>query len=267
MRATLKASRWLLPLAAVLAALEGCGGGHGGGSAAAAPTGDAIPTGVWQGSFTAADGITRGFDLIVAPDGLFVGIVASSGLNGRFLIGNGDTTLNAFTATGTVFAQAGEALLPNGQESGALTVLDGSIVTQESLKGSYSGAGESAAFALGYSDGLTSRGASLDAVTGVYEVYPPVGLNDVSLAISGSTLTFATDGGCNGAGTISVIDPSMNIYAWSMLLSACGGLDEDMFSGLATLADNPRQNGHGNLIALYGATENHDRSFVFRASK
>ncbi len=157
--------------------------------------------------------------------------------------------------------------MPNGLESDALTVSDGSIVTQQSLKGRYAGAGESASFALSYSDGLTSRGASLDAVTGVYDVYPPLPLNDMTLAISGSTLTFATDGGCNGAGTISVIDPSLNIYAWSMLLSACGGIDGDTFSGLASLADNPRQNGRGNLIALYGATENHDRSFVFRASK
>ena len=267
MSAKLEPLRLLLPLAAALAVLEGCGGGHNGSSAAATPTTDATPAGVWQGGFTAADGITRGFDLIMAPDGLFVGIVASTGLNGRFLIGNGDTNLNAFTATGTVFAQAGEAALPNGAESAALIVSDGSIYTQQSLKGSYSGAGESAAFSLAYSDALTSRGGSLDAVKGVYLVYPPLNLNDMTLVISGSTLTFATDGGCNGAGTISVIDPSLNIYAWSMELSACGGADAATLSGIATLADNPRGTGHGNLIALYGATENHDRSFVFRGYK
>jgi hypothetical protein len=264
MRAMLKASRLLLPLTVALAALAGCGGG--GSESPASATGDASPAGLWQGSFTPADGITRGFDLIMAPDGLFVGIVASSGLNGRFLVGTGDTTLNAFSGTGTVFAQAGEALLPNGQLSAALTVSDGSIVAGQSLKGSYSGAGESASFALGY-NGLTSRGASLDAIKGVYEAYPPLPINDISLVISGTTLTFATDGGCNGAGTISVIDPAMNMYAWSMLLSACSGEDGDMFTGLATLADNPRRQTQGNLIALYGATENHDRSFVFRGSK
>ena len=261
----LAASRLLLPLTLALAALAGCGG-HGGGSDSQLTTGDASPAGLWQGSFTPADGTARGMDLIVAPDGLFVGVVASSGLNGRFVIGNGDTTLNTFTGSGTVFAQAGEALLPNGQQSGALSVADGSVVAGQSLKGIYSGAGESASFALGY-NGLTSRGASLDAVSGVYDVYPPPPVIDTTLVISGSTLTFATDGGCNGAGTISVIDPAMNMYAWSMLLSACSGEDGDMFTGLATLADNPRQGGTRNLIALYGATENHDRSFVFRGSK
>lgn len=264
MRAMLKASRPLLPITVALAALAGCGG-HGGGSGSLTPTGDANPAGLWQGNFTPSDGVARGMDMIVAPDGLFVGVVASSGLNGRFVIGNGDTTLNMFTGAGTVFAQAGEALLPNGQQSGALTVSDGSVVAGQSLKGSYSGAGESASFALGY-NGLTSRGASLDAVSGVYDVYPPPPVIDTTLVINGSALTFATDGGCNGAGTISVIDPAMNIYAWSMLLSACSGVDGDMFTGLATLADNPR-GGSRNLIALYGATENHDRSFVFRGSK
>ena len=261
----LKVLRLLLPLTAALAVLDGCGG-HGGSDSPALPAGDANPAGLWQGGFTPADGITRGFDLILAPDGLFVGIVASSGLNGRFVIGSGDTTLNMFSATGTVFAQAGEALLPNGQQSGDLTVSDGSIVAQQSLKGSYSGAGESASFALGY-NGLTSRGASLEAISGVYDVYPPPPVIDTTLVISGSTLTFANDGGCNGAGTIRVIDPTMNIYAWSMLLAACSGAEEDLFAGLATLADNPRRGGTRNLIALYGATENHDRSFVFRGSK
>jgi hypothetical protein len=263
----LNALRLLLPVTLTVLALAGCGG-HGGGDSAPSPsaTGDANPSGLWQGSFTPADGTTRGMDLIVAPDGLFVGVVASSGLNGRFVIGNGDTMLNSFAGSGTVFAQAGEALLPNGQQSGALTVSDGSVVAGQSLKGSYSGAGESAAFALNYNS-LTSRGASLAAVAGVYDVYPPPPVIDTTLVISGSTLTFATDGGCNGAGTISVINPAMNIYAWSMLLSACSGEDGDTFTGLATLADNPRMGGTQNLIALYGATENHDRSFVFRGSK
>jgi hypothetical protein len=262
----LKASRLPLSLFVALAALDGCGGHGGGDSPSVTPTGDANASGLWQGGFTPADGVARGFDLIVAPDGRFAGIVESSGLNGRFVIGNGDTTLNVFSATGTVFAQAGEALLPNGQQSAALTMSNGSVVAGQSLKGSYSGAGESASFALGYNS-LTSRGASLDAVSGVYDVYPPPLVINITLVISGSALTFATDGGCNGAGTISVIDPKMNIYAWSMLLSACSGEDGDTFSGLATLADNPRQGGQGNLIALYGDTENHDRSFVFRGSK
>ena len=266
MRATLKASRLLLLPTMALIALASCGGSGGSDAASQTPTSDANPAGLWAGNFTAADGIVRNFDIILAPDGRFAGVVASSGLNGRFLIGNGDTTLNQFTATGTVFAQAGDSLLPNGQASAALTMTDGSIVAGQSLKGSYSGAGESAKFALGYNS-LTSRGAALAAITGVYDVYPPPLVIDTTLVISGHTLTFANNGGCNGAGTIDVIDPAMNIYAWSMLLSACSGAEEDAFSGLATLADNPRKGGTGNLIVLYGATENQDRSFVFRGAK
>jgi len=263
----LEGSKLQLPLILALAALGGCDGHGGGSSPPPFPNGDVNPAGLWVGNFTAADGATRGFDMIVAPDGLFVGVVASTGLNGRFLIGTADTTRNEFSASGTVFPQAGEApLLPNGQASGDLTVSDGSVVGGSSLKGSYSGGGESGSFALQY-NGLTSRGASLAAITGVYDIYPPVPLLNIVAVVSGNTLTFASDGGCNGAGTISVIDPTLNIYSWSMLLGECGGVAADTYSGLATLADNPRTGGAGNLIALYGATENHDRSFVFRGSK
>jgi hypothetical protein len=263
----LKSLRWLPALTVSVAALSGCGGHSGGSSLPPLPNGDANPAGLWVGNFTAADGSTRGFDMIVAPDGLFVGVVASTGLNGRFLIGTADTTVNQFTARGTVFPQAGEApLLPDGQVSADLTVSDGSVVGGSSLSGSYSGGGESGSFALQY-NALTSRGASLNAITGVYDIYPPVPLLNISVVVSGGTLTFASDGGCNGAGTISVIDPTMNIYSWSMLIGACGGVDADTYSGLATLADNPRTGGSGTLLALYGATENHDRSFVYRGSK
>ena len=266
MSPTLDTSRRLLCLGAALTALQACDG-HGGSGAQAAPSGDANPAGVWQGSFTADDGTTRGFSVVMAPDGLFVGIIASNGVNGRFVIGTGDTTLDMFSATGTVFAQPGEGQLPNGQWSDALTVSSGNLVTHASLRGSYSGGGESGSFKLSYDDGLTSRGASLQAIAGIYDVYPPPLVNTATLVVNGDSITFAADGGCNGAGTIEVIDPTMNIYSWSMLLGACAGVAEDSMSGLATLADNPRFGGTRNLIALYGATAAQDRSFVFRGFK
>src|SRR5215831_6195319 len=122
MPTTFTAHRRGLCLCLMLTALGGCGGG-GGSSSRPNLTGDADPAGVWQGTFTSNDGTRRGFDVIMAPDGQFVGIIASSGLNGRFMTGAGATSLNMFSATGTVFTLAGEApLLPNGQPSGALTV-------------------------------------------------------------------------------------------------------------------------------------------------
>jgi hypothetical protein len=260
-------SRRLLFLGVGLTALQGCDGHGGGSDSQTNPSGDANPAGLWQGSFTADGGTTRGFSVIAAPDGLFAGVIASSGTNGRFVIGTSDTTLNVFSASGTVFAAAGEALLPNGQPSDAMTVSSGNVVERASLQGSYSGGGESGSFALGYDQGLTSRGASLQVISGVYSVYPPPLVNTASLVVNGGSITFAADGGCNGAGTIAVIDPTMNIYTWSMLLGACNGFDGDSFSGLATVADNPRTGGTHDLIALYGATASHDRSFVFRGSK
>jgi hypothetical protein len=263
------ARRRALAVSLALAALAGCG--HGGDSGNGVPpgvSGDGNATGLWQGTVTTADGLNRGFSVIVAPSGEFTGVIASSGTNGRFLLGTVATTLSAFSASGTVFAQAGEALLPDGQLSDALTVSGGTVVTRISLTGDYSGGGESASFSLTYDGGATARGASLTAVAGVYSAYPPTpgGVPSATLAISGDAVTFATDGGCNGAGTIAVIDPTLNIYSWSMLIGPCPGAAAFTVSGLATLTDSPR-GGNANLIALYGATAEHDQSFVFRAAK
>jgi hypothetical protein len=270
MPTTLNACRWglclCLCLGLVLTALGGCDGGGGSNSPPSA-SGDANPAGVWQGTFASDDGTRRGFDVIMAPDGQFVGIIASTGINGRFVIGSADTTLDMFTATGTVFVQPGGApLLPNGQPSDVLTLSNGNIVQGTSIAGSYSGGGESGSFALAYNGGGTSRGASLAAIAGVYDIFPPPLVSTATLVINGGTLTFAADGGCNGAGTISVIDPRLNIYTWSMLIGACNGVPENTMSGLATLADDPR-GGTGNLVALYGATATRDQSFLFRGSK
>ena len=228
--------------------------------------GDADDAGLWQGTFSSADGTERAFGVIVAPNGQFAGIVASSGVNGRLVIGTHDTTLNVFTATGTVFAQAGQALLPNGEASDPLTISDGNVAAHSSLTGDYAGGGESASFALQYDD-LTSRGASLAAISGVYSVYPPSqGGPMITLTVNGNALTFATDGGCNGAGTIEVIDPALNMYSWSMLIGACGGAPDQDLAGLAALVDNPR-GGFANLLTLYGATAGGELSFEYRGYK
>ena len=139
-------------------------------------------------------------------------------------------------------------------------------VAHSSLTGDYAGGGESASFALQYDD-LTSRGASLAAISGVYSVYPPSqGGPMITLTVNGNALTFATDGGCNGAGTIDVIDPALNMYSWSMLIGACGGAPDQDLAGLAALVDNPR-GGFANLLTLYGATAGAELSFEYRGYK
>jgi hypothetical protein len=265
MRTVFSAWRRLLCLGAAVGALNACGGGGGGGdNPPLSPSGDANATGLWQGPFASSDGSTRGFNMLVAPDGRFAGTIDSTGGNGRLVLGTGNTMLNMFSATGTVFAQAGEALLPNGQASDPLTVSSGAVVARASLSGTLSGGGESGSFALTY-EGVTSRGASLQAIAGVYGGYPllPGGLVSSSLVVSGNVVTFANDGGCNGAGTITVIDTSLNMYSWSMLLGACSGVPDHTVSGLATLADDSR-GSNGKRIELYGATATSELPFVFR---
>jgi len=266
---TIIPSAWrrVLCLGVMLGTLSACGGHGGDGGSDPGPSSSPPTTGLWRGTFASSDGTSRGFGLVVAPDGRFAGIIDSTGLNGRFVLGTADTALNMFSATGTVFAQAGEALLPNGQSSDPLTVSSGTVVARASLSGTFSGGGESASFALTY-QGTTSRGASLPAVGGVYSGYPllPGNISTSSLVVSGNVVTFANDGGCNGAGTIEVIDASLNMYSWSMLIAACSGVADHTVFGLATLFDDQR-GATGKRIELYGATAANELPFVFSGFK
>ena len=251
----------------MLSACGGGGGGGGGGGASPSPSADANATGLWEGTFTPSNGTSRGFGMLIAPDGRFAGTIDSTGLNGRLVLGTGNALLNMFSATGTVFARAGEGLLPNGQASDPLMVSNGTVVAHASLSGTFSGGGESASFALTY-QGTTSRGASLPAIAGVYSGYPllPGNVFTSSLVVNGNVVTFANDGGCNGAGTIEVIDASLNMYTWSMLIAACNGVPDHTVAGLGTLADDQR-GATGKRIELYGATATNELPFVFSGFK
>jgi hypothetical protein len=266
MRTAPSAWRRVLCLGLAVSALSACGGG-GGGDPPPSASSDAGATGLWEGLFTSSDGTKRGFGMLVAPDGRLAGTIDSTGSNGRLVLGTGNTMQNTFSATGTVFAGAGEALLPNGQASDPLTVSGGTVVAHVSLSGTFSGGGESGSFALTYL-GTTSRGASLPAIAGVYTGYPLLAGNVAtsSLVVNGNVVTFANDSGCNGAGTIEVIDASLNMYSWSMLIAACGGVADHTVSGLATLSDDQR-GATGKRIELYGATAASELPFVFSGFK
>jgi hypothetical protein len=252
--------RRLVCLALVGTALSACGGGGGSDGPQAAGKNFANATGFWQGSFASSDGTTRGFRMLIAPDGRFAGSVDSTGLNGRIVLGTGMTIQSVFSASGTVFAQAGEGLLPNGQSSDALTVSSSAVVAGVSLTGNLSGGGESASFTLSYEG---TRGGSLQSIAGIYAGYPLQAgrIASSSLTVNGNALTWANDNGCNAAGNIEVIDPALNIYSWSMLLSACGGVADHTISGLGTLATDPLG---ANLLLLYGATATNELPFTFR---
>jgi hypothetical protein len=257
--------RWICLLAAA-AALTGCGGG--GDPSNRTPSnvaGAASATGLWQGTFSPSDGTARGFSLLIAPDGRFAGVVDSTSLNGRLLLGTATTVLSSVSGSGKVFAQAGEKLLPNGESSDLLTLSNGALVARVSLSGTLSGGGESATFALTYED---TRDASLQSIAGVYGGYPIDNrrVPSSTLTVNGNALTWANDSGCNGAGNIEVIDPGLNMYSWSMLLAGCSGAPDHTILGLGTLGSDPLS-ASGLQLRLYGATATNELPFVFLGFK
>jgi hypothetical protein len=227
---------------------------------------DEDATGLWQGNFTQA-GVSRPLNVMAAPSGQFFGIVSATPAGpGRFMVGTGDVTQNILNATGTVFAPAGVSL-PNGQSIAALTIAAGRVTTGVTLSGNYSAGGETATLSLNF-DAKTNRSASLATISGIYSLTPtPTDPNaNAVLTINNSIATFATGSGCNGDGSVGVINGSLNIYTWTLTIAACNGQPATTFNGLATLGD-PVGGSANTLIVMLGTTAARDRPFVFAGTK
>jgi hypothetical protein len=229
---------------------------------------DADATGIWAGSVTIA-GATRTFRVVVAPNGDFTASIfpttPTSG-NGRTIIGSGDTSGTALTASGTAFAPP-TGLFPNGNAIAQVSVTNGSVTEGSTMSGTYSAGGESGPFTLTYQTALTSRGALLSRVAGTYSLFPPPtsGLNAVLTVQSTGIADFQASTGCVGNGSLGILDPAVNIYSVSFTLANCGGPTYTA-TGLAVLDDGPN-GGANNMLALFAAGPQHERPFGFLGTK
>ena len=237
--------RRLLGVVSVSIVLAACGGGGGDdGGDGGSGIDDEDATGIWAGTLK-PDGEAQVPAFVVAvPDGSFALMAPGQ----AFLYGTGSTDGDSFTADATGYAFTG-ATFANGSTSGSFT-LTGTVFEEDSLTGSYSGAGESGTIAMDFDATRTNRAASLSLVAGSYSA--TVGTASTSLSVNNGALTFnATTGtNCVGNGTIRLADTSSrNLYQWTMTLTGCPS--NGQFEGVAFLADVG--GGSNNQLLMLGA--------------
>lgn len=103
------------------------------------------------------------------------------------------------------------------------------------MSGHYDGNGDNGTFNMGTTP-MWDRPASLDAVAGVYTRSTSSGYTMTMTIGANGVLTGSDSKGCVFNGTLSVPDPTHNLYAIEATVSSCGSLDGN-YRGMGTLVD------------------------------
>lgn len=201
---------------------------------------DADASGIWTGTDARDGGSTVPVTIIASGNGRFVSVSA-----GLFLLGNGSTNANSFSATGNGWPPAGETF-SNGATTGSFS-LTGQVFERSSVSGSYSGANESGTLSASYDSNRSDKGASLALIDGSYS-----SSGGTAVAITGGVLTLNSPAGpnCTGNGSVEIDDPNRNVYRWSMTLTGCDVNGTAI--GVGYLSDVAP--GSNNRVNLLGAT-------------
>lgn len=202
--------------------LSACGGGGSSSSAVGGVT-TAVATGVWQGTITQNSvGTFAVVGLIYGNELRFISADAGVLYDGTISI-----TGTSFTGTTTNIDFNGGVI--------ATSALTGTIVTGSSITGTFTSSdGGSGSFSLTY-DPITTRGASLATTDGNWSATD--GAYTIALSIDANGLLTGSDtDGCAFLGTVSVMDPAVNIYGIALDASSCGVFD-GAYDGYGVVGD------------------------------
>lgn len=230
---------------------------------------EADASGLYEGTIL-LNGSTRVMLAAVAADGAFTGgIAAAAGAgNSRTFIGSGTANGSSFSATGNAYAPGTGPFPAGGQR--AVLAFSGTIAEGVQINGSWSAGGENGTYTLNYRAALTNRGAQLPRLSGNYNLYVPPGTVTIQNAVvsvtSTGTMTYqTTPTACGGTGNVTIQDPSINVYNFTMTLSSCGPPTFTV-NGLLVLDDAPA-GGTNNMVVMFGTTAAGDLPFGFTGTK
>ena len=224
------ANRIVFALIAVGFALVSIGCSSGGDSTYTTPPAivDSDATGVWKGAIT-EDGVGT-FELTGIVEGNQVRLISISG--DVLYAGSISITGTSFTAETTNYHINSLVLFGTSN-------LVGTVETKSKLSGTFtSSTGGTGSFSLIY-DSVTDKGSSLAITDGNWTIPSEIGTSVISIDSTG--LVTGTDvNGCVWVGTVSIIDPLVNIYALSLDASSCPV--DGAYTGYAFISDTVSTN-------------------------
>jgi hypothetical protein len=239
-------TRFSLPRALAVflavASLVACSGGGGGSNFG--PRVDQEAGGVWIGTITS--------DNVAGPLSL-AGVVTETGevqftSEDGSIVYTGTIQVRGDEITGTLEGVNFAGIIPGALPAGAIDI-EGTVTSQGTITGSYTGANDSGTFSVNYSDSYertadVGKLASDWASFGDLAFKSGVGGVDDNLLITvdgAGVLTGGDTSGCSYDGNFSVDDPNVNAYDVQIDISDCGGLD-GAYTGVATLTDDAGEN-------------------------
>lgn len=237
----------------------GCGGGSSGaGGSDAPPPTNATTAGVYKGTITST---------ATGQSTQVVGLVGENGQT-TWMSTDGRVWDGVMPMTGTHFdvslmghMYAGSTF-PDGSHAGMWTMnVDHST---GKMSGHFAGTGDAGQFSL-MLNSMWNRPASLQTLAGVYTRSTWSGYSMTLSVGSDGQLAAADSRGCAINGTVTVPDPTRNLYAISATVTSCGAMDGG-YQGQGTLLDanamrdwmtamHPLEQGghtHGNMGGMGG---------------
>ena len=236
MKTTFKAT---LLVAAMTLALAGCGGGGGGSSSSdtggndtggsSGGTDKTSTTGVFKGTITSTTtGQATTVMGMTAPNGHSVWMTT----DGRVFDGTMPMTGSSFDAAMTGYMYPANHF-PDGGNLGPASMHMG--YGGGTWTGTYSGNGDGGTFTMGMST-MWDRPASLATLAGTYTRTTSIGYTMTMSITASGELTASDSRGCVVNGTVTVPDPTHNLYKLDATVTSCGALD-GTYHGYGSLLD------------------------------
>lgn len=218
-------NKYLILFALIL--IQGCSS-SGSDSTFVPQVADEDATGVWEGTFTengvgtfSLTGIVEGKQLrfiSTEAGAMYVGTAAVSGTSFT-------STVTGYEIEGTVFTTAN---------------LTGIVATKSSINGTFTSSnGSTGSFSLAY-DTVTEKGSSLAITDGNWTQTVNTTVT-TTISIDSEGKVTGSNGGCVYLGSVSIIDPTVNIYGLSLSASSCGVYD-GAYTGYIVISDNVSTN-------------------------
>jgi hypothetical protein len=234
-------SRFITSLSANVAtliaalSLTACGGGGGGGGTNSTANNNGSGTGsnktapaVWQGTVTSTTSGTSSFVGLTDMNGNSIWMTT----DGRVWTGQMPTTGTRMNVTMTGYMYPGRQF-PDGTNYGMWSMM--AKYANGTWSGQFNGSGDVTTFSYSMHPGY-NRPASLDLLAGTFTRTTSIGYTMTWSFNQSGQLTGSDSRGCVFNGTVSVPDPTHNLYQIDATVTSCGILDGS-YQGRGTLLD------------------------------